>query len=49
MGIAVAMVFATGCHTNTVDKGAFKSALNDYYSGRQECLWNAPIKFLARG
>jgi len=37
--------FVTGCHSNTVDNGAFKSALNNYYSGRQECLWSTPIKF----
>ncbi|MBB6146300.1 hypothetical protein HNQ77_004272 [Silvibacterium bohemicum] len=48
LGLAVcgAMVFAAGCRkTNTVDKGAFKSAINDYYSSRQACVWSSPIKF----
>ena len=40
--------FTTGCRTNTVDKGAFKSALNDYYKSRQVCLWAAPVKFPAQ-
>ncbi len=40
-----AAAFIAGCHTNSVDKTAFKSAINDYYSGRHECLWSAPIKF----
>jgi hypothetical protein len=40
-----AIVFAAGCKTNTVDKGAFKSAINDYLSARQECVWSSPQKF----
>jgi len=36
---------SAGCRKNVVDQGAFKSALNDYYSGRQECLWASPLKF----
>jgi hypothetical protein len=51
LGLAVcgAMVMAAGCRkTNTVDKGAFKSALNDYYSARQECVWSSPVKFPAQ-
>lgn len=37
------------CHnTNTVDSSAFKSAINDYYSSRQECLWSDPMKFPAQ-
>jgi hypothetical protein len=42
--IPVALLVA-GCHTNTVDKSAFKSALDHYYSSRQECLWQEPVKF----
>lgn len=34
-----------GCKKNTVDKEAFKSALNDYYKGQQDCLWSSPLKF----
>ncbi len=40
-----ALLVAAGCKTNSVDKGAFKSAINAYYSTRQECLWSSPIKF----
>ena len=39
------VMLAAGCKKNTVDKMAFKSALNNYYSGRQDCLWSASIKF----
>ncbi|HUD57349.1 MAG TPA: hypothetical protein VMR02_19115 [Terracidiphilus sp.] len=38
----------TGCQTNTVDKEAFKSAINSYYSGKQECVWSSPVKFPAQ-
>jgi hypothetical protein len=37
-----------GCKQNTVDKGAFKSALNDYYKGQQDCLWASPQKLPAQ-
>jgi hypothetical protein len=43
-----AILLIAGCHTNTVDKEAFKSAINDYYSGKQECVWSAPVKFPAQ-
>ena len=36
---------STGCKKNEVDKGAFKSAINNYLSAQQACLWSAPIKF----
>jgi hypothetical protein len=45
--IALAGVIA-GCHTNAVDKEAFKSAINSYYSGRQDCVWSTPVKFPAQ-
>jgi hypothetical protein len=48
VAMAVSMVLASGCHKNTVDKSAFKSALNDYYKGKQECLWASPQKFPAQ-
>ena len=38
-------LFAAGCKKDAVDKSAFKSALNSYYSARQNCLWTAPVKF----
>jgi hypothetical protein len=39
------LAIAGGCRSNTVDKSAFKSALNDYYSTRHDCVWTAPVKF----
>jgi hypothetical protein len=39
---------AAGCHTNTVDKQAFKAAINSYYSGRQDCVWSTPVKLPAQ-
>ena len=50
-GLAVCgvMLIAAGCRkTNSVDKSAFKSAINDYYSARQECVWSSPVKFPAQ-
>jgi hypothetical protein len=44
-----AALLAAGCHrSNHVDKGAFKSAINDYYGARQECVWSSPVKFPAQ-
>lgn len=40
--------FGVGCKKNEVDKGAFKTALNNYYSSKQDCLFAAPIKFPAQ-
>jgi hypothetical protein len=51
VGLAVCgvIVFAAGCRkTNTVDKGAFKSAINGYLSARQECVWADAKKFPAQ-
>ena len=46
---ACAAVFAAaGCRSNNVDKGAFKSAINDYYRGKQVCIWSDPVKFPAQ-
>jgi hypothetical protein len=43
------LVLAAGCHrSNDVDKGAFKSALNDYFSSQQRCVWPSPMKFPAQ-
>jgi hypothetical protein len=47
-GFSAAVWLAAGCHTNTVDKTAFKTAINDYYSTRKVCLWQAPVKFPAQ-
>jgi hypothetical protein len=49
--VAVALAaaaFIAGCHTNTVDQSAFRSALNNYYASHQDCLWNQPVKFPAQ-
>jgi hypothetical protein len=44
-----AVVVAAGCRkTNDVDKGAFKSAINDYFTAHQDCVWASPIKFPAQ-
>jgi hypothetical protein len=43
-----AILLVAGCHSNTVDQAAFKSAINNYYSGKQECVWTAPMKFPAQ-
>ncbi|HEX4007399.1 MAG TPA: hypothetical protein VHX60_14580 [Acidobacteriaceae bacterium] len=37
-----------GCHSNAVDSGAFKSALNSYYSATPICVWSSPVKFPAQ-
>ncbi len=43
--MAGAIGFGAGCRTNQVDKGAFKTALDSYLSGKPDCLWSTPIKF----
>jgi hypothetical protein len=48
LGLSAAFVLAAGCHSNTVDKAAIKSAINDYLGAHQECVWNNPIKFPAQ-
>jgi hypothetical protein len=45
MATCAAAAIMAGCRSNAVDKGAFESALNNYYAGHQECLWSDPIKF----
>lgn len=42
------LAFGAGCKKNSVDPGAFKSALNNYLSSQKSCLWAAPIKFPAQ-
>jgi hypothetical protein len=43
------VIVVAGCRkTNTVDKSAFKSAINDYLGAHQECVWSDPIKFPAQ-
>jgi hypothetical protein len=42
------MILAAGCHSKVVDKAEFKSALNNYLSNRQDCLWSAAVKFPAQ-
>jgi hypothetical protein len=48
LALCGALLLAAGCKTNTVDKAAFKSAINDYYGTKQACLWSDPIKFPAQ-
>ena len=46
LAVCGAMLVAVGCRkTNFVDKMAFKSAINNYYTGHQDCLWSSPVKF----
>ena len=45
---AGAIALAAGCKKNAVDKIAFTSALNNYLSSEQDCLWSAPVKFPAQ-
>lgn len=42
------LVLSTGCKKNEVDKSAFKSAIDTYLAGRQQCVWSAPVKFPAQ-
>ena len=44
-GSAGLLALAGGCKKNAVDPGAFKSAINHYYSARPECVWTTPMKF----
>jgi hypothetical protein len=46
--LAGMVLLAAGCRKNTVDKGAFKSALNNYLGSKKECVWSAPTKFPAQ-
>jgi hypothetical protein len=45
IGICGVMLMASCRKTNFVDKAAFKSAINNYYSTRQDCVWSSPVKF----
>ena len=52
-GVAVLVLaglvgMGVGCKKNEVNKSAFKSALSNYYSSKQDCLFSAPIKFPAQ-
>ncbi|HLY41202.1 MAG TPA: hypothetical protein VKR52_08305 [Terracidiphilus sp.] len=46
--LATVGVLSAGCHKNAVDPGAFKTALNRYYAGKQDCVWPDPVKFPAQ-
>lgn len=43
-----AVGMAAGCRKNAVDKTAFKSAIDNYYASRQQCVWDAAVKFPAQ-
>jgi hypothetical protein len=46
---SVGLLFlSAGCRKNAVDTGAFKSAIDNYYSSRPVCLWSSPVKFPAQ-
>lgn len=42
-----AVVLPTACKNDTLDKEQFKSAINQSFAGRHECLWPEPIKMPA--
>jgi hypothetical protein len=42
------IAIGVGCRKNVIDKAAFQSTLNNYLSGRQECVWAAPVKLPAQ-
>ena len=46
--LAATAIFAAGCHSKTIDKTEFRSALDTYYSNRPDCLWLNPVKFPAQ-
>lgn len=48
MGLTAALI--AGCHSNTnmVDKGAFKSAIDNYLVEQQVCLFTTSVKFPAQ-
>lgn len=46
LGLMAALV--AGCHSNTVDKGTFKTALENYYNGQKVCLFDQTVKFPAQ-
>lgn len=48
LGIAGALAFGVGCRKNAVDKSAFQSAINAYYSAHPVCVWPSPQKFPAQ-
>lgn len=48
LAASAVMLVGMACKSNTLDKSAFKSALNDYYSSRRTCVWNTPMKFPAQ-
>jgi hypothetical protein len=45
LALAATIGLVAGCRQKTVDKSAFKSALNDYYKARPDCLWTSARKF----
>jgi hypothetical protein len=49
LALGSTLLITAGCRkTNMVDKATFKSAINNYLSARQECVWPDPIKFPAQ-
>ncbi|HEY1810680.1 MAG TPA: hypothetical protein VGG42_19115, partial [Acidobacteriaceae bacterium] len=43
-----AVALAAGCRKNAVDKSAFESAINTWYSAHPVCVWSASVKFPAQ-
>ena len=45
--IAAVGILSTACKDNTAQKSQFKSAINNSFAGKHECLWPEPIKMPA--
>jgi hypothetical protein len=41
-------LLAAGCHSKTVDKITFKTAINNYLGAQKECVWGDTKKFPAQ-
>lgn len=41
-------ILCAGCRKNAVDKSAFESAINTWYSAHPVCVWSASVKFPAQ-
>lgn len=46
--LTLVTALAAGCHSNIVDKSAFKTALDNYYNGQKVCLFDQTVKFPAQ-
>ena len=45
--LAALVLLPTACKHDTIDKAQFKTAINNSYAGKHECIWPEPIKMPA--